>query len=87
MGWNPVPQVYGTNFADLGICHLSTDVEDLFTKFDYWLGHNKILENEKNYENFLRKYNYPFDGKATWRMIELLKDPTKAKISNKVHEG
>ena len=78
LGWHPVPQVFGVDFSKTGLCHISFSVDELETKFEYWKCHNLARENETLYEKYLKRYNYPFDGKATDRVIETI-------VGNEVH--
>jgi CDP-glycerol glycerophosphotransferase (TagB/SpsB family) len=76
LGWNPKPYIEGADFSLTGLCHTSMRIEDLATKYNYWLNQNLALNNEENYQKFLMKFNYPFDGKATDRIISILKNPS-----------
>ena len=80
LGWNPDPHIEGADFSKTGLCHSSMHIEDLNTKYSYWVQHNLAVENEANYQAFLKKYNYPFDGKASQRIIQALKDPSSISI-------
>jgi hypothetical protein len=83
VGWNPEPHIEGADFSKTGLCHASLHIEELDTKYEYWLSHNLTIENEANYVAFLKKYNYPFDGKASQRIIQALKDP--ASVQTGIH--
>jgi len=80
IGWNPEPHIEGTDFSSTGLCHASLDINELDTKYQYWLNHNLAVENELNYQAFLKKYNYPFDGKARQRIIQVLLDPASIRL-------
>ncbi|HEX7905928.1 MAG TPA: polysialyltransferase family glycosyltransferase [Chitinophagaceae bacterium] len=75
LGWNPEPHIEGADFTLTGLCHASLSIKDLITQYEYWLAHNLAIDNEEKYLRFLEKYNYPFDGKAAERIINLLHDP------------
>jgi hypothetical protein len=75
LGWNPVPHIEGADFSTTGLCHSSLYPEELEQKFEYWLSHNLAVDNEVNYNNFLIKFNFPFDGRAVDRIIKVLEDP------------
>jgi hypothetical protein len=72
LGWHPKSEVIGVNFSETGLCHLSLYPEEINTKFDYWTAHNLSLENEKHYDEFVKEFNYPFDGKAKNRVISTI---------------
>jgi hypothetical protein len=72
LGWHPKPQVFGFDFSQSGLCHLSMSVEDLQTKLDDWLNLNLATANSTRYEEFIKAYNYPFDGKAKQRVIQTI---------------
>jgi hypothetical protein len=72
LGWHPTPQVYGVNFYETGICHISYDASDLQTQYQLWLSHNMSLQNKKEYDTFLKHFNYPFDGKAGERILDAI---------------
>lgn len=75
LGWNPEPHIEGADFSLTGLCHASLHLEDLMTKYDYWISHNLAVGNEAEYRKFLMKFNYPYDGRATERIIRVLLDP------------
>lgn len=62
----------GNDFSKLGVCHLSNNLDDLKVKFDYWISHNLAEEDLNNWEMFIKLFNYPFDGKATKRVLEAI---------------
>jgi hypothetical protein len=72
LGWHPEPRIFGTDFSKMGLCHASLLISDLQVKFSEWVNDNLAEKNEAAYEEFLRKCNYPFDGKATERVIEAI---------------
>lgn len=72
VGWHPEPQVFGTDFSKTGLCYLSFSPDDLKSKYQEWVRHNLAQENENTYQEFLKKFNYPFDGKATERVIQVI---------------
>ncbi len=71
LGWHPTPGIFGIDFSESGLCHKSTDLTDLETKYDYWVSHN-LCHQSAQYDAFLKRSNYPFDGKATQRVIEAI---------------
>ncbi|RYZ23475.1 MAG: hypothetical protein EOO16_04840 [Chitinophagaceae bacterium] len=75
LGWHPVPHVFGADFSATGLCHLSLDPADLETKYDYWVTNNLAIQNKEAYQQFLERFNNPFDGKATERVIRALIQP------------
>ncbi len=70
LGWHPEPQIYGVDFSKYGICHTSFDMEDLHSKWNYWLENNLSISNLEGYQMFLDEFNAPFDGQAQKRIIE-----------------
>jgi hypothetical protein len=72
LGWHPSPHIFGSDFSRTGLCHVSLNPCDLNTKFESWCAHNLASENQAAYEKFLLQYNYPFDGKATQRVIDTI---------------
>ena len=73
IGWHPSPQIFGVDFSDYNICHKSLSIDDLESYYDYWIKHNLAEINEANYVSFMNLFNYPFDGKATERVINCFK--------------
>ncbi len=73
LGWHPKPRVFGSDFSKSGLCHLSLDISDLENKYEYWIRNNLALDDEK-YIEYLKIYNYPFDGKATKRVLEAIRN-------------
>jgi hypothetical protein len=72
LGWHPEPHIFGADFSATALCHVSFSAEELSLKYNDWQKHNLTLENETAYIAFLKKFNYPFDGKATDRVIEAI---------------
>jgi hypothetical protein len=72
LGWHPVPQVFGSDFSKTGLCHLSFYATELLVKYDDWVTNNLAAENEMAYNAFLQQFNYPFDGRATERVINAI---------------
>jgi hypothetical protein len=70
LGWHPLKKITGNDFSQTGLCHVSLDMEDIRTKFDYWLANNLTKKDEEKYATYLFRYNFPFDGQATRRVIE-----------------
>lgn len=71
LGWHPNPGIFGLNFSETGLCHKSLNVSDLETKYEYWVTLNLSAKTEP-YQAFLKRCNYPFDGKATQRVIDAI---------------
>ncbi|HXB41281.1 MAG TPA: polysialyltransferase family glycosyltransferase [Bacteroidia bacterium] len=74
IGWHPEPRIYGVDFAKYGLCHQSLNILDMETKFDSWVSVNLCLNHETEYQKFILDFNYPFDGKATERIIKTIAD-------------
>ena len=72
LGWHPKPGIFGSDFSKTGLCHRSLSPDDLENKYDYWLEHNLAQDNENKYQEFLKEFNYPFDGQAGERVIEAI---------------
>ncbi|MBN8703049.1 MAG: hypothetical protein J0M08_08285 [Bacteroidetes bacterium] len=72
VGWNPQPEIIGFDFSQHSICHSSLDINDLDTKFEFWIRNNLAEKNENEYANFIEQNNFPFDGKATQRIINCI---------------
>jgi len=72
LGWHPSPRIFGTDFSKTGLCHTSMNHEELFTNTDRWTSTNLAAQHNDLYQAFLKKYNYPFDGHATDRVIHLI---------------
>jgi CDP-glycerol glycerophosphotransferase (TagB/SpsB family) len=73
LGWHPEPHIFGLDFSRAGVCHKSLDIADLTMKVEQWK-ENNLCENETNYITFLKKYNWPFDGKATERVFKAINE-------------
>ncbi len=72
LGWHPEPSIFGVDFSKTGLCHVSMSPTDLEKKYYYWISHNLAIENETAYQEFLQRCNYPFDGKATERVLKII---------------
>jgi hypothetical protein len=72
LGWQPEPGIFGADFSKTGLCHISLHPTDLEAKFDYWSRHNLSKGKEFEYQKFLQRFNYPFDGKAGERVIRTI---------------
>ncbi len=72
LGWHPQPLIFGDDFSKSGLCHVSFYPQELMNKFDQWIADNKTISNANALDAFLKEYNYPFDGKATERVIKTI---------------
>ncbi len=72
LGWHPQPTIFGDDFSKTGLCYVSFSVSDLIEKYDCWVSNNLAIKNEVAFNQFLEEYNYPFDGKATERVIKAI---------------
>lgn len=72
LGWHPEPGIFGADFSKTGLCHVSLHPADLETKFDYWVENNLSRGCETEYLKFLKEFNFPFDGKAGERVLEVI---------------
>jgi hypothetical protein len=72
LAWHPVPHIFGADFSQTGLCHLSMTVDDLNDKLDSWISNNLAINNADKSSKFIREFNFPFDGKATERVIDTL---------------
>ncbi len=72
LGWHPKPLIFGDDFSKSGLCHVSFYPQELMNKFDQWIADNKTISNANALDAFLKEYNYPFDGKATERVIKTI---------------
>ena len=70
LGWHPEPLIFGDDFSQTGLCHKSMDVKDLFVKRELWESNNLCFTNKPSLNAFFEEYNYPFDGKATKRILD-----------------
>lgn len=73
LGWHPEPRIFGADFSKTGLCHVSLEMNEIFTHMDHWINHNLTEEQTDLYNNFLKKFNYPFDGHATDRVLEAIR--------------
>lgn len=74
LGWHPRPSVFGVDFSNTGLCHLSLYLNDLEAKYDSWIKNNLSIQNSDKYEEFLKRFNWPFDGKATERVFNAINE-------------
>jgi hypothetical protein len=72
LGWHPKAQIFGDDLSRTGLCHVSFAPSELFEKYDYWIANNSATSNPSALKQFLEEYNYPFDGKATERIIDII---------------
>jgi hypothetical protein len=72
LGWQPEPKIFGADFSKTGLCHVSLSPSDMDNRFDFWVSHNLSKDNNEKYENFLRVFNFPFDGKASERVLNAI---------------
>lgn len=72
LGWHPTPRIVGVDYSLTGLCHKSLQFADLETRYSNWLSTNKSKQNKAAYIEFIRNFNYPFDGNATKRIIEVI---------------
>jgi hypothetical protein len=72
LGWHPNPVIAGADFSKTGLCHVSLCTNDLETKFDYWVSCNLIKGKDAEYLEFLKEFNFPFDGSAGERVLEAI---------------
>lgn len=73
-GWHPEPTIFGVDFSNTGLCHTSLDLHDLETKYSFWVSKNLCIENAENYHEFIQRFNDPFDGKATSRVLQAIQN-------------
>lgn len=73
LGWHPQPRIFGSDFSKTGLCHTSMNMQDLFTQMDFWLKNNLTIQQTDLYNNFLKKYNHPFDGRAAERVVHAIR--------------
>ncbi len=74
LGWHPEPSIFGVDFSSTGLCHASLDLQDLETKYSCWISKNLCIENSENYDGFIRRFNNPFDGQATTRVLDAIQN-------------
>lgn len=72
LGWHPQPGIFGADFSKTGLCHVSLSLDDLETKYEYWISHNLSRGKEMEYNMFLQEFNFPFDGRAGQRVLEAI---------------
>jgi hypothetical protein len=72
LGWHPAPQIFGNDFSKSGLCHSSVDIADLSEQYSFWISDNKCTSGQSAYDSFLKQCNYPFDGKATQRVLDAI---------------
>ena len=70
IGWHPKPQIFGTDFFEYGICHRSLEIDEVNSLLEYWISNNLCVNNPTNYDKFVKYFNFPFDGKASERVIQ-----------------
>lgn len=73
LGWHPKPHIFGNDFSKTGLCHLSLDWNDLDGEFDAWSAENKAASDDQKYAAYLKRYNFPFDGRATERVMAIIR--------------
>ena len=69
LGWHPEPQIYGVNFEETGLCHVSLDMDKAKSEYESWMSENLSVLDKDKYLAFLKQFNYPFDGKASERIL------------------
>jgi hypothetical protein len=72
LGWHPEPHIFGADFSESGLCHVSFSPDDLIKCYETWISNNLTIRNESKYQEFLRRFNYPFDGQATQRVLNVI---------------
>lgn len=72
LGWHPEPGIFGADFSKSGLCHVSLSPSELDSKFDYWISNNLSKNNETAYQEFLKEFNFPFDGQAAERVLRAI---------------
>jgi hypothetical protein len=72
LGWHPIKKILGINFFEMGLCHISFDINDLEKSYHYWSENNISEKNENEYIKFIDNYNFPFDGQATSRIFNVI---------------
>lgn len=73
LGWHPEPRIFGADFSKTGLCHTSLHIGDLFTNQNEWLTNNLSVKQTELYATFLKKNNYPFDGRAAERVVHAIR--------------
>jgi hypothetical protein len=72
LGWHPAAKIIGADFSQSGLCHVSLSPSEIDNLFDYWLANNLVVSNTEKYCSFLSEYNFPFDGKASERVMQII---------------
>ena len=72
VGWHPEPGIFGPDYSVYGVCHKSLNIDYAEKDYDYWNAHNLCEDNVECYQNFVKLFNFPFDGKATQRVINAI---------------
>lgn len=72
VGWHPEPGIFGPDYSAYKVCHKSLNIDMAERDYEYWDKHNLCEDNYDNYQDFLKLFNYPFDGKATQRVIDAI---------------
>lgn len=72
LSWHPKSIIFGADFSKTGLCHLSASPVDIDKLYTYWANNNFSVDKKDEYLNFLKRFNYPFDGRATNRVIEII---------------
>ena len=70
IGWHPEPRIVANDLSSYGVCHQSLNINELKSKFDYWIKNNLALINKEKYNIFIDRFNCPFDGKAAERVLK-----------------
>lgn len=74
LGWHPNPTIFGVDFSKHNICHLSFHTADLDNNYEMWRVNNLAIINKEKYKKFVDEFNFPFDGKASERVIKEIMD-------------
>ncbi|TMI64939.1 MAG: hypothetical protein E6H07_03205 [Bacteroidetes bacterium] len=72
LGWHPKPRIFGDDYSVWNLCHKSYEITDIHAEYRYWIENNLCDKDSESYKGFLEEYNYPFDGKATERVLEAI---------------
>jgi hypothetical protein len=72
LGWHPTPHIFGDDLSKTGLCHVTYHMHELLAKFSKWETTNLAQQNEERVQSFLEEYSYPFDGRATERVIRTI---------------
>lgn len=73
LGWHPEPRIFGADFSKTGLCHISMEMNELFTNIESWTDNNLVLQHPDLYNKFLKRNNYPFDGRAAERIVHAIR--------------